>query len=176
MANLSTDLIDIKLTTPELATIKTGISTIRSGLSNVERALTPEQRRSLYSLGPKRKVMAQEAMQEATHNGSILPPAISTTRLGNDLDLYVQLDGIEHEIKGLLQRVQDAKRLAGHEAFTMTKAIYKFFRSLAAVGVPGAQHSADRLGRHYSKSTGAPSTNEDYTHILATPVSSFKRN
>lgn len=174
MANLSADLVNIKLTASELITLQTGIANVKVGITHVERSLNKEERTSLSSLGGKRKVMAQEALQEANLKGAILPPAISTTRLENDLDLYVQLDQLESELKDLLIRVQDSKRVAGHEAFTMATAIYNFFRSLAEVGVSGAQQSADRLGRHFRKGALKHSSSDDYTKVGYLPSAPSK--
>jgi hypothetical protein len=57
-------------------------------------------------------------------------------------------------LEGLLRKVRDSKRVAGHEAYVMALTIYTMFKSLAAVGVPGAQQSADRLGERFKQSGG----------------------
>jgi hypothetical protein len=71
------------------------------------------------------------------------------------------LAGIESGLENLLRKVKDAKRVAGHEAYAMALTIYTLYRSLAAVGVPGAQQSADGLGERFTQNGGgAPKTDD----------------
>lgn len=161
MANISTNLLDIVLTPAERGTIQTAIGTIDTTLDPVEHTLTDEERASLLSLDVSNKVFAEEALEEALSNGSMLPSAVNTAFLKNDLELYDQLAGIESGLENVLRKVKDAKRVAGHEAYAMALTIYTLYRSLAAVGVAGAQQSADRLGERFAQNGGgAPKTDD----------------
>lgn len=157
MANISTNLLDIVLSPADTVAIQTAITTIDTTLDPVEHTLTDEERASLLSLDVSNKVFAEEALEEAVNNGSMLPAAVNTTFLKNDLALYDQLAGIESQLENVLRKVKDAKRVAGHEAYAMALTIYTLYRSLAAVGVAGAQQSADRLGERFTNNgAGAP--------------------
>jgi hypothetical protein len=158
MANISTNLLDIVLSPADTVAIQTAITTIDTTLDPVEHTLTDEERASLLSLDVSNKVFAEEALEEAVNNGSMLPAAVNTTFLKNDLGLYDQLAVIESQLENVLRKVKDAKRVAGHEAYAMALTIYTLYRSLAAVGVAGAQQSADRLGERFTNNgAGAPS-------------------
>lgn len=172
MANITTDLLNIVLTPAEEAAIQGGITAVDTGLASVERGLTDEERASLFSLNESNKVFVQEALQEATVNGAMLPSAINVGALGNDIALFDQLDGIESQLEGLLRKVKDSKRIAAHEAYAMALTIYTMYRSLAAVGVPGAQQSADRLGERFAQqaSGGSPVTDNGGSAPAPTPT------
>jgi hypothetical protein len=154
MANISTNLLDVVLTPAEQVTIQTAITSIDTTLDPVEHTLTDEERASLLSLDVSNKVFAEEALEEAVNNGSMLPAAVNTTFLKNDLELYDQLAVIESQLENVLRKVKDAKRVAGHEAYAMALTVYTLYRSLAAVGVAGAQQSADRLGERFAQNGG----------------------
>jgi hypothetical protein len=87
----------------------------------------------------------------------MLPSAVNVGALGNDLVLFKQLDGIEGQLEGLLRKVRDAKRVVTHEAYAMALTIHTMYRLLAAVGVPGVQQSADRLGERFAQTGGGAS-------------------
>ena len=168
MANISTNLLDVILSPAEQGTIQTAITTIDTTLDPVEHTLTDEERSSLLSLDVSNKVFAEQALEEAVNNGSMLPTAVNTTFLKNDLQLYDQLDGIESQLENVLRKVKDAKRVAGHEAYAMSLTIYTLFRSLAAVGVAGAQQSADRLGERFAQNGGgAPKTDDQNSNLAS---------
>jgi hypothetical protein len=111
------------------------------------------ERISFLSLDVNNKVFAEEALQEAVSNGSMLPAAVNTKFLKNDLGLYDQLDSIESQLEIVLRKVKDSKRVAGHEAYAMALTIYTLFRSLAAVSVPG-DSKVQIIRTHYGNSVG----------------------
>jgi hypothetical protein len=159
MANITNNFINSVLSPADLTTIDTSVTTIDTTIGPVSHTLTDEERASYFSLDVNNKVFVQEALQEANLNGSILPSAINVGFLFNDITLFDQMDEIESALEGLLRKVRDSKRVAGHEAYVMALTIYTMFKSLAAVGVPGAQQSADRLGERFAQSGGGtPST------------------
>jgi hypothetical protein len=159
MANITNNFINSVLSPAGLTTIDTSVTTIDTTIGPVSHTLTDEERASYFSLDVNNKVFVQEALQEANLNGSILPSAINVGFLFNDITLFDQMDEIESALEGLLRKVRDSKRVAGHEAYVMALTIYTMFKSLAAVGVPGAQQSADRLGERFAQSGGGtPST------------------
>lgn len=154
MANITTNLLNITLTPAELGVLQGAITTIDAGLAPVVQGLTENERTSYFSLDENNKVFTEEALQEATVNGSMLPSAVNVGFLGNDLTLFNQLDGLESQLEGVLRKVRDSKRVVAHEAYAMALTIYTLYRSLAAVGVPGAQQSADRLGERFAQTGG----------------------
>jgi len=154
MANITTNLLNTTIPAADLGITQTAITTIVTTLDPILRALTDEERASLLSLDVNNKVFVEEAMQEMTINGALLPSAVSATFLGNDLMLFNQLDGLESMVENLLLRIKDTKRLAGHEAFAMALTVYTLYKALAAAGVEAAQQSANRLGERFQNNGG----------------------
>jgi hypothetical protein len=171
MPNITTNLLNITLIATEEAAIQSAITTIDTSLTNVVQGLTDDERASFFSLNENNKVFVDEALHEATVNGALLPSAVNVTALGNDITLYNQLDGIESQLEGVLRKVRDSKRVAAHEAYAMALTIYTMYRSLAAVGVPGAQQSADRLGERFAQQAtgGAPTAGNSGTAPVPPP-------
>ncbi len=154
MANITSNLLNITLSAVDMATAQGAITTLDTTIDPVVRGLTDAERASLFSLDENNKVFVEEALFEITTNGAILPSAVSAAFLSSDLMLFNQLDGLESQLEGLLVKVKDTKRLAGHEAYAMSLTIYTLYKSLAAVGLVAAQQSAERLGERFAQQGG----------------------
>lgn len=154
MGNIDTNTINTTITVADRTTIQTAVDTIRTTLDPYLRTLTDEERERFLSLDVNNKVFVEEAIDEVSNNGAILPPAINVTFLQNDLDLFNQLDSLESILQNMLNRVRDTKRRAGHEAYAMGLATYTIYKALAASGVDEARGSADRLGQRFSGNGG----------------------
>ena len=96
MANISTNLLNATLPVGDVTTVNAAITTIDTTLDPVERTLTDEERASLLALDVSNKVFAEEALQELTANGSMMPPSLSPTFLSNDLANHVHVP--EHDM------------------------------------------------------------------------------
>lgn len=149
MANITTNLIDTNISPADRTTIQTAVNTIKTTLDPYVRNLTEEERDRLLSLDVNNKVFVEEALDEITNNGTMLPAAISASQIENDLALFNQLDSLESVLQNMLDRVRDTKRLTGHEAYAMALAAYTIYKALANSGVEAARTSAERLGQRF---------------------------
>jgi hypothetical protein len=154
MSNISNNLSNTTIPAAGVAAVQGGFTAITTVLDPLMQTLVDEQRESLLSLNVDNKVFVEEALDEITNHGSILPSAVNATFLANDLTFFNQLDSIEHDLEHLLIKVRDTKRVAGHEAYAMALTIYTLYKALAAAGVAGAQASADRLGERFAQQGG----------------------
>lgn len=161
MANITNNLLNTTIPVIDLGIVQTSITTLSTTLDPVLRALTDEEREALFSLNVNNKVFVDEALVEINTNGAILPSAVSAALLDSDLTLFNQLSAIETQVENFLKRIKDTKRLAGHEAYAMSLTIYTLYKALAAVGIEGAQQSADKLGERFVQQGGGapPATN-----------------
>ncbi len=92
------------------------------------------------------KVFADDCLTEAQANGTgILPAFVNLTNLQNDLTVFEQLDQIESALNNTLQRVADAKRIAGHEAYGQANVVYSAFKTANESGIANAKSSFDKL-------------------------------
>ena len=149
MSNLSENKINLVLSAADVATITTSIQTITSKIpANI--TLTNEQRLSYNAINVANKIFVEDCLVVATQNGAgIMPAFVNLTNLQNDLNVFNQLDQIESSLNNLLQKIADAKRIAGHEAFAQANVVYKAFKMANENGIPNAKAPYDRLKARY---------------------------
>lgn len=145
MSNLSENRINVVLAPADVTTVNTAVSTILSKVP-ANTTLTDEQRLSYNAINVANKVFADDCLAEAQANGTgILPPFVNLTNLQNDLSVFEQLDQIESALNNALQRITDAKRIAGHEAYGQANVIYSAFKTANENGIANAKSSFDKL-------------------------------
>ena len=133
------------------------MDTISTTLDTYLQTLTDAQRTSLHSLNVDNKVFVDEALSEVTNNGGILPDAVNAAELRKDVEFFEQLDDLISNLDNMRNQLSDTRRLAGHEAYSMSLTAYTLYKALATAGIPGAQQSADRLGERFTQNgAGGP--------------------
>ena len=159
MSNLSENKINVTLAVADVTAITDAVNTILSKVPG-NTTLTDEQRLSYNAINVANKVFADDCLTEAQGNGSgILPGFINLTHLQNDLTVFEQLDQIESALNNTLQRIADAKRIAGHEAFGQANVIYNAFKTANENGIANAKSSYDKLKARFEaqgNSSGRP--------------------
>ena len=109
-------------------------------------------------------MFAEDCLVEAQLNGiGILPGFINLTNLQNDLTVFNQLDQIESALNNVMQRISDAKRIAGHEGFGQANVIYNAFKSANENGIVNAKSSFDKLKVRYEAQGGNTGKNAGTT-------------
>jgi hypothetical protein len=157
MANITENRISLVISDTDVTALETAAGQVSTIINANTIALEDDERASLFSLDEANKVFAEEALQEAQANGSILPPVVQglVPELAKDLTLFMQLDNFENtQINQWLQRVKDTKRLSAHESYKVALIIYGIYEALAKAGVPGAQASYDRLKQRFMNRGG----------------------
>jgi hypothetical protein len=145
MSNLSENRINVVIAPADITTINVSINAILSKIPE-NTTLTDNQRGSYTAIDVSNKVFAEDLLAEAKSTGNgILSPYINLDFLENDLKIFNQLDGIESGLTNLLQRVKDAKRIAGHEAFIMANKAYGNYRDASDAGIANAKSAHDKL-------------------------------
>lgn len=160
MSNLSENRINVVIASADITTINTSINAILSAIPE-NTTLTESQRGGYNAIDVTNKVFAEDVLTEAKITGAgILTPYINLDHLENDLTIFNQLDTIESGLSNLLQRVKDAKRIAGHEAFGMANSAYGNYRDAAEAGIANAKSGYDKLKVRYEAqgNGGRPST------------------
>lgn len=159
MANVNENRVNNIISPADDTALLASIGSFNTVLNPYLTALTEQERKSLFSLKEENLVFAGLALQQAQALGTLIPSSMSSlvTQLSTDLDFYTQLQQIENVfLLQALQKVQDTKRLAGHEAYTASLAIYKIIEALASVGVVEAQAAYDILKERFAEQGGAP--------------------
>jgi len=149
MSNLTENKINVVLAVADVAAMNTSVATILSKIP-ANTSLTDEQRLSYNAIDVANKVFAEDCLVEAQQNGTgILPPYLNLPNLQNDLTVFNQLDQIESALTNALQRITDAKRIAGHEAYGVANKVYRAFQSANEAGIPNAKTSYEKLKARY---------------------------
>lgn len=144
MSNLTENRLNTIIAATDITVINTSIATITSKLPTA--SLTDEQRNRLNAIDVDNKIFVENAITEIAINGAgIIPPFINPAFIQNDLTLFSQLDAVESNVKNLLQKISDLKRIAGNEAYGMSLAAYKIFDAANTSGIPGAKQAYENL-------------------------------
>jgi hypothetical protein len=159
MSNISENRINVVIPQEDITIVNTSIKAILSTIPE-NTTLTDDQRGKYTSIEVSNKVFAEDVLTEARQTGEgILTPYINLDFLENDLTVFNQLSTIESGLTNLLQRVKDAKRIAGHEAYGMANRAYGNYKDASEAGIPNAKSAYDKLKVRYEaqgKSTGRP--------------------
>jgi hypothetical protein len=154
MSNLSENRINVILPAADITAINTSIATILSKVP-ANTTLTDEQRLGYNAIDVANKVFAEDCLAEAQANGTgIIPGFINLTNLQNDLTVFEQLDQVASALTNALQRVEDARRIAGHEAYGQASPIYNAFKSAHENGIPNATASYNHLKTRFEAQGG----------------------
>jgi hypothetical protein len=149
MANLSENRINVVLSAADITAMSTNITAFVSKIP-AGTSLDDAQRSNYNAIDVANKVFAEDCLTEGNQNGAgILPGFINLPNLSNDLSVFNQLDAQESALKNALQRIQDAKRIAGHEAYAVANKIYAAFQNANDAGIPNAKASYDKLKARY---------------------------
>lgn len=155
MANLTENKLNTIISVADLATIATSINTISSKLP--VGSLTDDQRQSLKGIDVENKIFVEDVITELGISATgIIPAYINPSFIQNDLALFDQLDGVEANLKNVLQKISDLKRIAADEAYGMALATYRMYDGANQAGISGAKQSYDKLKTRFdAQITGA---------------------
>lgn len=160
MSNLTNNRINITATAAQLTAVKTALQTITDNLPFLI-GLTAQERTALPAINVNNKAFAEDAINAAVNNSTLIPSYLSVTNMQNDLTLFTQLDELVGLTNQLCERLEDTKLLAGSESYVAALALYKLFGSAADAGVPGADAIVTQLKTRFAGQGGAgtPPTN-----------------
>ena len=160
MSNLSENRIDVVLAPADFQTMIDSIRAFVDLLPNGT-SLTDEQRSRYMAINVANKVFSEDVLSESATLGSdILPAYVRLPALENDLVVFKQLDDLENQLNNALQRLQDAKRVAGHEAYSQSTVIYNAIKMASDVGIPNAKAAYTKLKVRFDAQGNSGRTND----------------
>jgi acetyl/propionyl-CoA carboxylase alpha subunit len=148
MANPNENRINITIAPADVTAIDAGFTGIGTALNSYTQALTEDEREKLFSVAEENEIFADDALEQGQLLSAQLPPMVATivTNLATDTTLHEQLDSIEDtQLKPLMMRVSDTKRLVAHERYVAALAIYAMIEAGAKMAMPGFQAAYDIL-------------------------------
>jgi len=120
--------IDSSLSSTDQQAVREAIAAIREKLPFLV-DLTPEESKSLSRMGDKSRAFVAKALEVAESNPDILPRAFDVAEMRQDLELYEALYPIAMQLAQLAELVGDTLALAGSEALTSARMVYKFAKA-----------------------------------------------
>ena len=160
MSNITENRVNVTISPADITTMNNSINAI-VGLIPANTTLSDDEREKYNAIDVTNKVFVEDVIMEANLTGTgIVPAFVSVTDMQKDLTLFGQLDAIEAGLTNALQRVKDAKRITGHEAYKVGNVIYGAYQTASENGVPNAKSSYDKLKIRYQAqsniNTGRP--------------------
>ena len=145
-----------------------GLEALLAALAAAE-ALIPQavnldaaERRKIPKMGRRTGAFVAKALEAAENNPGFVPPYVDTGRMRADMEYAAALDQVESRVRSLLEKVSDTRLLAGSEAFSAARMIYRSLAGAEGSGVPGAGALRESLAARFSgqkkggRKTGAP--------------------
>jgi len=152
MGNVNVNRINFVYPATDVAQMKANanstISKIPAGAT-----LTPEERENNQNdIDVDNKIFTEDTVYELNSNGAtIMPGWLNTSTIITDFTFFEQSDEMESIYTNVILRINDAKRIAGREAFQAALRAYHQYKEAAENGVPGAQASYDKLKVRFEK-------------------------
>ena len=150
MSNLAYNQLDQTLSPSDIDRISAHIKEIKVILP--VKSLSEKERPRYKSMNVGNKIFVEKVVSELKTTGKgIMPPYIVAESIENDLELFKQLDAIEGQLNGIMQQINDLKRIASEEALSMANVAYKIYDSASKSGIPNAKSAYDNLKTRYTQ-------------------------
>ena len=124
-----------------------GVKTALPFLKDVSKT----QLEGLLVVNDRRKPFVEKALFYAGENPKIDPGSGLLEEAVKDFDLFNILNGFEKKLISLLEMVTDTKRLAGADAYEVSRFIYRKAKMELDMGEPGLQDVVDELGKLFQQ-------------------------
>ncbi|PZO27439.1 MAG: hypothetical protein DCF13_11570 [Flavobacteriaceae bacterium] len=160
MANINHNRINVVLSEADTQSMLQDIASFISKIPECG-GLTPEERKKLKSINVANKIFSENVLNAAKTLPNVLPSYIDLSSLENDLKVFTQLDQLETVLLQGLSRLQDAKRIAGHEAYMTSNVTYEFIKNASRVGIPGTKTAHETLKARYTSKNQGKNSNDD---------------
>ena len=144
--------ISASITPAQKTTIKNNLNAI-SGILNFLVNLTPDQRKTLFKMGPKSVSYVQLALQVAKNNPGILPGNFNVAEFEKDVTLSADFVEIETVSTPLAEGISDTLMAVGSEAMKQANQVYDLVK-VAAKSDSNMSGLAKQLGERYKGQGG----------------------
>lgn len=133
-----------------------GLEALLAALAAVE-ALIPQavnldaaKRRSLPKMGARTEAFVAKALEAGENNPQFVPQYVDLVRMRADVGYAAALRQVESRLGSILEKVSDTRLLAGSEAFSAARMLYRSFAGAEGSGVPGAGALKEALAPRFS--------------------------
>ena len=120
--------IDITLSAEQTAAISAAVTGLTTAMPFLL-GYTPEERRRLQRLGPRRESFARLAVETATQNPDLIPASVNLVGIIRDVELHEVLTSVRTTLQQILQQVEDTQQAAGWDIYNGGLEIYRALKS-----------------------------------------------
>ncbi|WP_146743720.1 hypothetical protein [Aequorivita sp. CIP111184] len=93
---------------------------------------------------------------------SVLPASFDLATLQNDYQLFEQLKMVTERTAALQRKLDDLSRIAAHEAYTYSLAIYTMYEAMSKAGAEAARPGYELMRERFNRpSVGRPEDSSD---------------
>jgi hypothetical protein len=140
--------ISVVITDAQVTEILGHIGSIHSILNFLVN-LTPEERKSLVSMGTARAGMDTDFINSMTMHPELLPGYVNMTEVLKDKEFRRQMARIIGPLCELCEACQDTNALGGSDSMMAYLSYYAMVKDAARRNVPGADTIRENLGRYF---------------------------
>jgi len=162
MSNLFHNRLSVTISDGDMQALRSSIYDMESLLPFTV-GLTETERKNLPKINRENKLFVDDAVVALRENGHLAPAYVDAGEIEKDITLFEQLSELEQLLLRVLNRLSHTRTLAGSEAYQGCLSFYRGVKDAAALGFPGAESVADRLGRRFKlrRNTGPVTQAED---------------
>ena len=142
--------ISAVLTDANVDEILAGLDTIKSFLPFLVN-LTPEERRSLPSMGTARAGMDTDFINAMTMHPELVPSFVNMTEVGKDKELRRQVDRLIGPFAEFCEALTDTRALTAGDSMMAYLSFYANCKEAAKRNVPGADTVVSNLAKYFPR-------------------------
>lgn len=159
MANLTENRLNEVVDPAVLTTALTALNDFMAALP--EGALNDDQRRRYTGMDVDNRVFVETVVNVLRGSGaSVLPATFQLTTLQNDYDLFEQLQMVNERTTALQRKLDDLSRIAAHEAYTYSLAIYSIYEAMSKAGSEDARAGYEMMRDRFTRTGGSRTPEE----------------
>ncbi len=143
------NLVSLKLTNKEIATLQGHFKAISDLLKPHMVALTNEERRQMPKMSDKSVPFVEKALQYAKKYPELVPAFIDMSEMGIDVRAVETLNDLHQDAHRICGNLDDTRMLAGSEAYVAALAFYNSVKMGTKMNVPAAKQVYEDLKKRF---------------------------
>lgn len=157
------NLIQLSFTAEELKKIDDSLAEIDKVLKGKTHNLTSEERKQYGSIAEQNKLFVNKAKLYMEQYPDYVPRYIDKAEFDKDYTAREVLESRMIRLKGIVEQVEDTKKLLDFDNYQAALSFYKSIKVLSEENLPGTTNIAQDLKQFFPRSTKAKTENTNNT-------------
>ena len=162
------NVISIAFSSEQRQEIKETLDKLAALMDPQLMALTPEQRRTIQTMGDRREPFVAKVIDYTGRNPEFVPAYMDVPELRRDYEAVKQMTPYLRKLQQLASKLDDTLFMCGAEAYAASRQYYQSVKMAMDQNVPGAKtvyedlrRQFESMGRRLSSGEGDPHTPEE---------------